>query len=43
VRDGVLPQRGFLKQEEIPLDAFLKSRNGQLYLRGESKAFGQRE
>jgi saccharopine dehydrogenase-like NADP-dependent oxidoreductase len=43
VRDGVLPQRGFLKQEEIPLDAFLKSRNGQLYLRGESKAFGQRQ
>ena len=26
VRDGVLPQQGFLKQEEIPLDAFFKKR-----------------
>ena len=23
VRDGALPQQGFLKQEEIPLDRFL--------------------
>lgn len=28
VRDGNLPDRGFLKQEEIPLDAFLNTRNG---------------
>jgi saccharopine dehydrogenase-like NADP-dependent oxidoreductase len=37
VRDGTLPESGFLKQEEIPLDAFLKTRNGALYLRGERK------
>lgn len=37
VRDGLLPQRGFLKQEEIPFDAFQKTRNGALYLRGERK------
>ena len=34
VRDGKLPQKGFLKQEEIPLDAFLATQNGSLYLRG---------
>jgi saccharopine dehydrogenase-like NADP-dependent oxidoreductase len=32
VRDGVLPQMGFLKQEEIPLDAFFKTKNGAYYL-----------
>ena len=31
VRDGALPARGFLKQEEIPLDAFLATRTGALY------------
>ena len=31
VRDGILPQQGFLKQEEIPLDAFLATRTGSLY------------
>ncbi|MEY4848118.1 MAG: hypothetical protein RLZZ36_1231, partial [Pseudomonadota bacterium] len=31
VREGVLPQRGFLKQEEIPLEAFLATRTGALY------------
>jgi len=31
VRDGLLPQQGFLKQEEIPLEAFLKTRNGAYY------------
>ncbi|NNG05716.1 MAG: L-lysine dehydrogenase [Inquilinus sp.] len=31
VRDGKLPQRGFLKQEEIPLDGFLATRTGALY------------
>jgi len=31
VRDGVLPATGFLKQEEIPLAAFLNTRNGGLY------------
>jgi len=37
VRDGLLPQQGFLKQEEIPLDAFLATKNGSLYLKGERK------
>lgn len=32
VRDGVLPRSGFLKQEEIPLDAFFKTKNGAYYL-----------
>jgi saccharopine dehydrogenase-like NADP-dependent oxidoreductase len=31
VRDGVLPQQGFLKQEEIPLDRFLKTATGRLF------------
>jgi saccharopine dehydrogenase-like NADP-dependent oxidoreductase len=34
VRDGKLPQRGFIKQEEIPFDAFLQTKNGSLYLKG---------
>ena len=31
VRDGVLPQRGFLKQEEIPLSQFLTTATGRLF------------
>ena len=31
VRDDILPQKGFLKQEDIPLEAFLKTRTGRLY------------
>ena len=31
VRDGKLPGQGFLKQEDIPLDAFLATRTGALY------------
>lgn len=31
VRDGALPARGFLKQEEIPLDPFLHTPTGRLY------------
>jgi len=33
VRDRLLPDRGFLKQEAIPLDAFLKTRTGALFER----------
>lgn len=33
VREGVLPQQGFLKQEDIPLDAFLATPTGQLFTR----------
>jgi len=31
VANGSLPGKGFLKQEEIPLSAFLKTGNGRLY------------
>ena len=31
VRDDILPQKGFRKQEEIPLEAFLKTWTGRLY------------
>ncbi|ULQ57703.1 saccharopine dehydrogenase NADP-binding domain-containing protein [Flavihumibacter rivuli] len=31
VANGQLPQQGFIKQEEIPFEAFLKTRNGGLY------------
>jgi saccharopine dehydrogenase (NAD+, L-lysine-forming) len=31
VRDGKLPAKGFLKQEEIPLEAFLQTRTGRLF------------
>ena len=31
VNDGTLPARGFVKQEEIPLDAFLKTPTGRLF------------
>ena len=31
VRDGALPQRGFLKQEEIPLDRFMATPTGRLF------------
>jgi len=32
VRDQVLPQRGFLKQEEIPFEAFLATVTGRLFV-----------
>ena len=31
VRDGTLPARNFLKQEEIPLEAFLSTKTGRLF------------
>ncbi len=31
VRDGTLPAKGFLKQEDVPLDAFLKTETGGHY------------
>lgn len=31
VRDGTLPQQGFLKQEEVPLDKFLTTKTGRLF------------
>lgn len=32
VDQGVLPTKGFIKQEEIPFDAFLKTSNGQFFV-----------
>jgi saccharopine dehydrogenase-like NADP-dependent oxidoreductase len=32
VSNGTLPQRGFLKQEDIPFTAFLRSTTGQLFV-----------
>lgn len=32
VRDGSLPEKGFIKQEEIPLQPYLSTVNGSLYL-----------
>jgi saccharopine dehydrogenase-like NADP-dependent oxidoreductase len=31
VNEGTLPEKGFIRQEEIPLQAFLRSRSGGLY------------
>jgi saccharopine dehydrogenase (NAD+, L-lysine-forming) len=31
VSSGLLPHNGFLKQEEIPFDAFLSTKTGSLY------------
>ena len=31
VKDGKLPGKGFIRQEEIPLDAFLRSETGRLF------------
>jgi saccharopine dehydrogenase-like NADP-dependent oxidoreductase len=35
VHEGVLPQRGFIRQEEIPLDAFLATPTGRLFTASE--------
>jgi len=32
VASGILPQKGFLKQEEIPFEKFLKTPTGSLFL-----------
>lgn len=31
VNAGTLPQKGFIKQEDVPFDAFLETKNGKLY------------
>jgi saccharopine dehydrogenase-like NADP-dependent oxidoreductase len=36
---GVLPQQGFLRQEDIPLAAFLANRFGQVYAPGDDLGF----
>ena len=37
VRDGDLPQTGFLKQEDIPLEPYLATRTGQHYATGHKR------
>lgn len=37
VDNGDLPQKGFIKQEEISFDKFMQTDNGKLYLNGENK------
>ena len=37
VRSAQLPQRGFIKQEDISLDALLGTHSGQIYLRPEAQ------
>jgi hypothetical protein len=32
VADGQLPHKGFVKQEDIPFDEFLKTKSGSLYV-----------
>jgi saccharopine dehydrogenase (NAD+, L-lysine-forming) len=34
VRDGALPPKGFLRQEDVPLAPFLKTRTGKLFQSG---------
>ena len=31
VSNGILPDKGFIKQEDVPLQKFLQTRNGRLY------------
>ncbi len=40
VRDGALPDQGFLKQEEIPLDPYLATRTGNYYQIGHRSRHG---
>ncbi|MDE3240563.1 MAG: saccharopine dehydrogenase NADP-binding domain-containing protein [Paracoccaceae bacterium] len=40
VREGKLPQRGFLKQEDIPLNPYLETRTGQYFRIGHRSRHG---
>ncbi|MGL5010152.1 MAG: saccharopine dehydrogenase family protein, partial [Paracoccaceae bacterium] len=40
VRDGALPNQGFLKQEDIPLDPYLATRTGNYYQIGHRSRHG---
>lgn len=37
VDKGSLPQKGFIKQEDIPYDTFMETDNGKLYLKADRK------
>ena len=38
VSEGDLPAQGFLKQEDVPLDLFLKTRTGSLFEKNQGTA-----
>ncbi len=40
VRDGSLPAKGFIKQEEIPFDKYLATQNGSIYRSAEKVSGG---
>ena len=40
VAEGALPAQGFIKQEEIPFDKFMATKNGAIYRNAESVAGG---
>jgi len=40
VRDGLLPDHGFLRQEDVPLDAFLDNRFGAYYAKSAAFSAG---
>ena len=42
LRDGKLPQKGFVKQEDTALDDFLANRFGANYARSETMIAGAR-
>ncbi len=42
VSKGALPQKGFIKQEEILLKEFLKTKSGGLYIKGDEDSGGAR-
>lgn len=41
VTNGILPAKGFIKQEDIPLNEFLKTKNGRLYAGKKHGGFSQ--
>ena len=40
VASGALPGQGFIKQEEIPFDKFMATKNGAIYRNAEQVAGG---
>ena len=40
VAEGALPARGFIKQEEVPFDKFMATRNGAIYQKAETVSGG---
>jgi saccharopine dehydrogenase-like NADP-dependent oxidoreductase len=40
VNNGILPDKGFIKQEEIAMEKFIKTKNGRLYSMPEERPGG---